>query len=201
MSDITIDWGYARCSTREQDTDGYSIEYQTEKLIAAGISPDNIVSEVASGGSIDRPMLDDLLGKVRSGDTITVQKLDRFGRTTAGVLLLVDDLTKKGVGFRSLAESFDTTTAFGKASLGMLAVFAEFERNMIRERTMAGLEVAREKGRKGGRPRMDEATVKQALTLYQSPDYSVREICKLCKITAPTLYRYVDEAGLPRRST
>jgi DNA invertase Pin-like site-specific DNA recombinase len=138
--------GYARVSTADQNT-----AMQTDALKAAKC--EKIFVENGSGGDRKRPMLAKCLSFIREGDTLVVWKLDRLARSTAHLYEIMELCTEKKVMFRSLNDSIDTSTAAGKCMFGMLCVFAEFERNIIRERTMAGLAAARARGRKGGRPR------------------------------------------------
>src|ERR1700677_1931339 len=136
--------GYARVSTQDQDTAA-----QVAALKAAGC--EEIYKEKASGGRWDRPKLQELLSHLRKGDVVVVWKLDRLSRSLRDVLTLMERLGEAGAGFRSLTEAIDTTTPAGRMMMQMVGAFAEFERAMLRERTKAGLDAAREEGRVGGR--------------------------------------------------
>jgi len=178
--------GYARVSTQDQN-----LELQLDALNSAGC--EKVYQDKASGAKTDRPGLDDLLAFIRDGDTLVVWRLDRLGRTLRHLIETVADLEERGIGFRSLQESIDTTTSSGKLIFHVFSALAEFERTLIRERTQAGLTAARARGRKGGRPRkLDSAQVKLLYQLYDERERTVREICRLLKISKPTLYDYLD---------
>jgi len=180
-------FGYARVSTRDQN-----LEAQLDALDAAGC--DKIVTEKAGGnGSKERPELDRLVENLREGDTLVVYKLDRLGRSTFKLLGLTEELQQRGVEFVSLKDQIDTGSAIGKAMFRMLAVLAEMERELIVERTQAGLQAARKRGRIGGRPRVDKKRVDRALKLYESKEYSVAEITELTGVSKATLYRRLKE--------
>jgi len=180
-------FGYARVSTKDQN-----LETQLDALATAGC--DKIITEKVSGnGSKERPELDRLVENLREGDVLVVYKLDRLGRSTFKLLGLTEDLQHRGVEFVSLKDQIDTTSAIGKAMFRMLAVLAEMEREMIVERTQAGLKAARKRGRVGGRPRVDHKAVERALRLYESKDYSVSEITELTGVSKATLYRRLKE--------
>ncbi len=148
--------GYARVSTGEQDTAA-----QSAALKAAGC--ELIFREKASGGRWDRPQLHKLLGQLRKGDVLVVWKLDRLSRSLRDVLTLMERVQQKKAGFRSLTEAVDTTTRAGRMMMQMVGAFAEFERAMLKERTLAGLEVARKEGRIGGRPPKLKAQQRQEI--------------------------------------
>lgn len=140
-------WGYARVSTADQD-----VTAQANALSAAGVGADNLVIEYASGARADRPVLTTLLEQLTAGDVLTVWKLDRLGRSLTHLVQTVDALGRRGIQFRSLTEGMDTTTATGRLTFHIVGAMAEFERELIRERTKAGLEAAKGKGAKLGRP-------------------------------------------------
>ena len=129
---------------------------------------------------------------VRPGDTLTVWRLDRLGRSLNDLIHLVGRLDERGVALRSLHESIDTTSSSGKLIFHIFGALAEFERNLIRERTRAGLQAARARGRKGGRPKALDASKRAlAVRLYRERKHTIREICTLMRISKPTLYSYV----------
>jgi DNA invertase Pin-like site-specific DNA recombinase len=178
--------GYARVSTQDQN-----LELQLDALRAAGCGM--VYQDKASGAKTDRPGLDEAFSHLRAGDTLVVWRLDRLGRTLRHLIETVTDLEEKGIGFRSLQESIDTTTSSGKLIFHVFSALAEFERNLTRERTQAGLTAARARGRKGGRPRkLDSAHVALLYQLYDERERTVMEICRLLKISKPTLYDYLD---------
>src|SRR4051794_25367946 len=148
--------GYARCSTECQ-----KLDLQTDALAKAGC--EKVFTDIASGAKDDRAGLAEALAFARSGDTLVVWKLDRLGRSLPHLIATVKDLAPRGVGFRSVQESIDTTTPAGKLFFHVMGALAEFERDLIRERTQAGLQSARARGKLGGRPSVvDEKKIRQA---------------------------------------
>jgi len=175
--------GYARISTPEQ-----SMDLQRDALKGAGCL--EIFEDVGSGARSDRPGLEHLLKYARPGDTIVVWRLDRLGRSLRNLVELIAQLQAREVGFRSLQESIDTSTASGKLFLHIFAALAEFERELLRERTRAGLKAASDRGRKGGRPRlMDSGKIQLAKALRKEKNISVEEICRTLGVSKGTLYR------------
>jgi DNA invertase Pin-like site-specific DNA recombinase len=185
--------GYARVSTKDQ-----SFDLQTDALKKAKC--EEIFSEVASGSKTARPVLDDLLSRLRSGDVLVIWKLDRLGRSLKHLVTLTNELLERRIGLVSLNDPIDTTTAQGRLVFNIFASLAEFERDLIRERTQAGLEAARARGRTGGRPsglsKQAEATAMAAETLYQEGELNVQEICDQLSISKPTLYAYLRHRGI-----
>ncbi len=187
--------GYARVSTTEQNLD-----LQTDALQAAGCA--RLFTDTASGAKVDRPGLTTALAECRSGDTLVVWKLDRMGRSLPHLVETVRDLGDRRVGFKSLQENIDTMTSGGRLIFHIFASLAEFERDLIRERTNAGLSAARARGRKGGRPKgVDQKKQKAALALKQDPRHSVREICEIVGVSRNTYYKYTraDDTPPPQR--
>ena len=177
--------GYARISTTDQDP-----ALQLDALEAVGCI--KVFSDTASGVLDRRPELDRMLDQLRDGDTVVVWRLDRLGRSLKHLITLVEDLETKGVGFRSLTEAIDTTTAGGKLVFQIFGAMAEFERSIIKERTMAGLEAARARGRKGGRPTvMTPEKIKMARDLYDSKQYTVESIANELGVSRKTVYRHL----------
>jgi len=175
--------GYARVSTEDQ-----SAELQIDALSAAGC--ERVFTDKASGSLASRPQLDRMLDHLREGDVVVVWRLDRLGRSLKNLIALVEDLAERGVGFRSLSESIDTTTANGRLFFSVMGALAEFERDLIRERTMAGLAAARARGRVGGRPpKMTPDKVKVAREMYASREYTVEAIAKTVGVSRKTIYR------------
>jgi DNA invertase Pin-like site-specific DNA recombinase len=176
--------GYARISTQ-----GQSLDLQRDALTAAGC--EKIFEDVASGAKDARQGLAEAIAYARDGDTLVVWKLDRLGRSLKHLIETVNQLQAKGIGFASVQESIDTTTSGGKLIFHVFGALAEFERELIRERTQAGLKAARVRGKKGGRPRsLTPEQVELARALMNNPDVSIASICQTLKISAPTLYRY-----------
>ncbi|PWW02501.1 DNA invertase Pin-like site-specific DNA recombinase [Paenibacillus cellulosilyticus] len=174
--------GYSRVSTLDQ-----SLDLQIDALNKEGCI--KIYQEKASGKNDDREELAKALDYLREGDALVVYKLDRLARSTKKLIELSELLEQRGIELISIRDNIDTTSAVGKAMFRMLAVIAELERDIISERTMAGLEAARARGRKGGRPAADVKKVAQAIKLYESRQYTLKEITELTGISRPTLYR------------
>lgn len=180
--------GYSRVSTTDQ-----SLDLQNDDLKKAGC--EKIFSDIASGAKSERDGLGEALNFARKGDTIVVWKLDRLGRSLRHLIETVQVLQKRGIGFRSLREQIDTTSAGGKLIFHVFGALAEFERELIRERTKAGLESARARGRVGGRPPiMTVQKIKMAEALYREKSSTPAEICKALGISKATLYRHLKEA-------
>jgi DNA invertase Pin-like site-specific DNA recombinase len=176
--------GYARVSTQEQ-----TLNLQRDALEKAGCT--KIFTDTASGAKTERIGLDEALNYVRKGDTLVVWRLDRLGRSLPHLITTMTDLEERGIGFKSLTENIDTTTSGGKLIFHIFGALAEFERNLIRERTEAGLTAARARGRKGGRPKA--LTGKQrsiAQDLYEKR-HPIVEILQTLQVSRSTLYRYI----------
>jgi DNA invertase Pin-like site-specific DNA recombinase len=177
--------GYARVSTQDQDC-----ALQIEALKKAGCDP--IYTETASGAKTDRPALLEALQYAREGDVIVVWKMDRLARSLKQLIATVEDLDQRGIGLKSLTEEIDTSTAGGKLVFHIFGALAEFERSLIRERTMAGLAYARTQGRTGGRPStITPEVLAEAEDLLRNPKRSVREVAKRLGVSRATLYRHL----------
>ncbi|RMR14608.1 Resolvase domain-containing protein [Pseudomonas amygdali pv. ulmi] len=185
--------GYARVSTRDQNLD-----LQLDALNRAGC--ERIYQDVASGSKTARPALDELLGQVRAGDVLVIWKLDRMGRSLKHLVELVGNLIERKVGLLSLNDPIDTTSAQGRLVFNLFASLAEFERELIRERTQAGLSAARARGRMGGRPKgltpRAQATAMVAETLYRERKLSVAAIAQKLHVSKSTLYSYLRHRGV-----
>lgn len=188
--------GYMRVSKADGSQ---TTNLQRDALLDAGIEPDRIYEDHASGKRDDRPGLEACLKALREGDTLTTWKLDRIGRDLRHLVNTVHDLTKRGVGLKVLTgqgANIDTTTANGRLVFGIFAALAEFERELIIERTKAGLASARARGRSGGRkPKMTAAKLRLAQAAMGKPETKVSELCSELGITRQTLYRHVDPKG------
>lgn len=175
--------GYARVSTDDQNLD-----LQRDALKAAGC--ERFFEDKASGAKADRPGLADALKFARQGDVLVVWRLDRLGRSLPELVRLVGDLDGKGIGFESLTEKIDATTAAGRLIFHVFAALAEFERNLVRERTYAGLAAARARGRKGGRR---ELLPEKQAAIRSMSDRSPTEVCKALGISRSTFYKYATQ--------
>jgi DNA invertase Pin-like site-specific DNA recombinase len=185
--------GYARVSTQDQ-----TLDLQTDALTRAGC--EKIFTDTTSGAKAERPGLQDAMNHLRAGDTLVVWRLDRLGRTLKHLIATVSDLSEQGIGFKSLQENMDTTTSGGKLIFHIFGALAEFEREVIRERTNAGLQAARARGRLGGRPTIESRDPKKvalARKLYADRNTPVQEICDQLHIGRSTLYRYVSDERTP----
>src|SRR4051794_20833287 len=176
--------GYARISTGEQ-----TLDLQLDALTTAGCG--KVYQETAGGAKADRPVLEDVLSYLRGGDTLVVWRLDRLGRSLQHLIEVVALLAERGIGFKSLTEQIDTTTPGGKLIFHIFGSLAEFERDLIRERTQAGLAAARAWGRLGGRPKKlaDAKQLDLARTLYAGGQTDIATICQTLGISRATLYR------------
>jgi DNA invertase Pin-like site-specific DNA recombinase len=188
--------GYARVSKADGSQ---SLDLQRDALAVAGVQPDRIYEDQASGARDDRPGLDACLRALREGDVLIVWKLDRLGRTLSHLVNTARDLSDRGIGLRVLTgqgAEIDTTTSAGRMIFGIFATLAEFERDLIRERTMAGLDAARARGRKGGRKfALTKAQVRLAQAAMANRDTSVAALAAELGVKSVTLYRYVDANG------
>ncbi|HEX6011465.1 MAG TPA: recombinase family protein [Geminicoccaceae bacterium] len=180
--------GYARVSTQDQ-----TLDLQKDALEKAGCK--KLFTDTASGAKAERKGLEEALAYVREGDTLVVWRLDRLGRSLNHLIETVADLNDRKIGFKSLTESIDTTTSGGKLVFHIFGALAEFERDIIRERTQAGLQAARARGRLGGRRRAKALDtpkkVAMAQALYADKSHTVGDICKTLNVSRATLYRYV----------
>lgn len=185
--------GYARVSTKDQNLD-----MQLDALKKYGCEKNH--QETISGASSKRPILENLLNDIRSGDVLVIWKLDRLGRNLKNPINIVNDLSDRKIGLISLNDPIDTTTPQGKLTFNIFASLAEFERDIIKERTNAGLLAAKARGRIGGRPKGLSATAKSksyaAETLYKENKYSIADICKQLDISKGTLYSYLKHRGV-----
>ena len=188
--------GYARVSKADGSQ---SLDLQIDALKNADVQPKQIYSDQASGKKDERPGLDACLKALRDSDILVVWKLDRLGRSLHHLVKIVSDFSERGIGLKVLTgqgAQIDTTTAAGRLSFGIFAALAEFESELIRERTMAGLAAARARGRKGGRKfALTKAQVRLAQAAMSNRDTSVADLCNELGVKPVTLYRYVDPNG------
>lgn len=188
--------GYMRVSKNDGSQ---TLDLQKDALIAAGIQEDRLYQDLVSGKKEARPGLQACLKALQPGNTLVVWKLDRLGRDLKHLVTIIDELRKRDIGFRVLTgqgAQIDTTTPNGRLVFGLFAILAEFERELIAERTRAGLAAARARGRLGGRPRkMDVATLRMAMAAMSDPKAIASEVAKKLNITTATLYSYVNSDG------
>lgn len=186
-------YGYARVSTKDQNLD-----LQIDALKKAGCQ--KIFKEVVSGAKTNRPQLDELLSILKKDDVIVIWKLDRMGRSLHHLIKIVNELNEKGISITSLQDPIDTTTAQGRLMFNMFASLAEFEKDLIYERTMAGLSSARARGRMGGRPKglskaaQEKACVAEAL--YKQGELSTDQIAKQLRVSRTTMYKYLKSRNV-----
>lgn len=181
--------GYARVSTTDQ-----TAHLQLDALKKAGCT--KLFTDTASGASQERPGLAKALEQLRDGDVLVVWRLDRLGRSLRHLIDTVTDLHSRGVGFQSLTEHIDTTTSGGKLFFHFFGALAEFERDIIRERTQAGLQAARARGKRGGRRfTLSQKQVTQLRKLAADKNNSIAELCRLFHISRSTLWRYITKRG------
>jgi DNA invertase Pin-like site-specific DNA recombinase len=180
--------GYARVSTADQNLD-----LQRDALKKAGCK--RVFTDQVSGARADRPGLADALSHAREGDALAVWRLDRLGRSLPNLIEVVAELERRGVGFKSLTESIDTTTTGGRLVFHIFAALSEFEKNVIRDRTIAGLQAARKRGRVGGRPRsMSDEKLRAAKRLLRDGT-PPKDVAKVIGVSVPTLYRWLPATG------
>ena len=188
--------GYARVSKSDNSQ---VLDLQIDALTNAGVKEENIYSDKISGSKDERPGLENCLKALREEDILVVYKLDRLGRNLKHLIQTVEDLTKRKIGFKVLSGqgvNIDTTTPAGKMIFSIFGALAEFEKELIRERTIAGITAARARGRMGGRKfNLTKAQVRLAEASMKNRDTSVTELCKELKITRATLYKYISPTG------
>ena len=191
--------GYVRVSKADGSQ---TLEPQRDALLAAGVDPGRIYEDLASGRHDARPGLTACLKALQPGNTLAIWKLDRLGRDLRHLVITAEDLRSRGIGLKVLTGAgaqIDTTTANGRLAFGIFAAFAEFERELITERTRAGLAAARARGRLGGRPRkMDRSTLQMAMAAMSDRKAVAAEVAKRLGITTTTLYHYINGDGTPK---
>lgn len=180
--------GYARVSTNEQNLD-----LQRDALRKAGVSSKNLYTDKITGTKAERPGLAAALSHLREGDTLVVWRLDRLGRSLKHLIETVTTLKQQHIAFQSITENINTSSATGQLVFHLFGALAEFERNLIKERTIAGLSAARARGRTGGRPRLNTSSskVSMAKKLYADQTNTISDICRTLHISRATLYRYL----------
>lgn len=178
--------GYARVSTDDQNLD---LQHDALKNVGC----EKFYDDLMTGSKMSRPGLEAAIDFARQGDIIVVWRLDRLSRSLKDLIEIVAILDEKRIGLKSLHESIDTSSSSGKLIFHIFGALAEFERNLIRERTHAGLQAARARGRKGGRPKkLSDDKAKIALKLYRERQHSIQQICNIVDVSKPTLYKYIN---------
>lgn len=183
-------FGYARVSTQDQ-----SLDRQIDALIKYGVqdTEDTLFKEKMTGTKTNRPELDKVRLKARQGDIVVVESLSRLGRSTKDLLNLLDEFENKGIQLVSLKENIDTSTPTGKLLTTVLSAISQFERDLTVQRTKEGLQAARARGRKGGRPTTDKKIIDKAIKLYQAQTHSIKEITAITGLSQATLYRELNK--------
>eukprot|EP00825_Cyclidium_porcatum_P041090 TRINITY_DN5323_c0_g1_i4.p2 TRINITY_DN5323_c0_g1~~TRINITY_DN5323_c0_g1_i4.p2 ORF type:complete len:197 (+),score=24.30 TRINITY_DN5323_c0_g1_i4:155-745(+) len=184
MKNMTL--GYARVSTDVQNLDR-----QIDALNKYGV--DILFNEKMSGTKRERPELNKLIERMSAGDTVVIESLSRLGRSTKDLIELIELFNGKGINLVSLKESIDTSTSTGKLLFTLMSALAQFERDLISERTVEGLKAARARGRMGGRPKKNDDQVKKAVKMYNTKQYSLKEIEEMTGIKKSTLYRRMEK--------
>ena len=184
-------YGYARVSTHDQH-----FEIQDDALISAGVPKENIFRDNITGAHLDRPQLKKLIRKLKEGDKIVVWKLDRLGRSLSDLISLVDDFREKGIQFESVTDGINTDTPGGRLIFHVLGAIAEFERDLIRERITAGMDNARKKGVKFGRPNAITPEKQRAIADLLAAGTELQDIAKTVGISRPTLWRFLKKHSL-----
>lgn len=184
MKSMTL--GYARVSTDEQNLDR-----QIDALNKYGV--DVLFNEKMSGTKRERPELNKLIERISAGDTVVIESLSRLGRSTKDLIELMELFKDKGVNLVSLKESIDTSSSTGKLLFTLMSALAQFERDLISERTVEGLKAARARGRMGGRPKINDDQIKKAVKMYNTKQYSLKEIEEMTGVKKSTLYRRIDD--------
>lgn len=175
-------FGYARVSTEQQ-----CLDRQLDMLEKYGV--DKIYNEKMTGTKRNRPELEKLMERLTEGDTVVVESLSRLGRSTKDLIWLMETFNSKGVNLVSLKESIDTTSSTGKLLFTLMSALAQFERDVLADRTREGLAAAKARGRKGGRPPANSESVKRAVKLYRTGEYTAKEIYELTGVRKTTLYK------------
>lgn len=186
-------FGYARVSSK-----GQHLDRQIKALTEYGVDPNNIFTDKITGAKASRPALDDMISRLRENDSVVIVSLDRLGRSTKDLFDLMDKFHSMKVNVVSIKDNLNTEGAYGELIFGIMAVIAQFQRNLIKENQKEGIEIAKEQGRMKGRPHTPEEKINRAISLYMSKQMSVREIASVCGISVSTLYNELKRRGLSR---
>lgn len=188
-------WGYQRVSTS-----GQRLSPQTDELLNQGIAPENIYTDKDSGGKVHRKGLDELLSKVQPGDKVVVMSFDRLARSVSQLLSISEDFQSRGIELVSVKEQIDTTSPCGKLFFTITAAFAQFEKDMNNERTKQGLQAAKKRGAKLGRPRVNQESLNEAVRLYKDGNMTMRQISNATGISPSPIYRELKRINVTREA-
>jgi DNA invertase Pin-like site-specific DNA recombinase len=186
-------YGYQRVSTA-----GQKLSRQTDELLNQGIAPENIYTDKDSGGKVHRNGLDELLSKVQPGDKVVVMSFDRLARSVSQLLSISEDFQSRGIELVSVKEQIDTTSPCGKLFFTITAAFAQFEKDMNNERTKQGLEAAKKRGAKLGRPKANQESLNEAVRLYKEGNMTMRQISNATGISPSPIYRELKRLGITK---
>lgn len=186
-------YGYQRVSTA-----GQKLSRQTDELLSQGIAPENIYTDKDSGGKVHRDGLDELLSKVHPGDKVVVMSFDRLARSVSQLLSISEDFQSRGIELVSVKEQIDTTSPCGKLFFTITAAFAQFEKDMNNERTKQGLQAAKKRGAKLGRPRANQESLNEAVRLYKEGNMTMRQISNATGISPSPIYRELKRLGITK---
>mgnify|MGYP002551076209 CR=1 FL=1 len=186
-------YGYQRVSTA-----GQKLSRQTDELLSQGIAPENIYTDKDSGGKVHRDGLDELLSKVQPGDKVVVMSFDRLARSVSQLLSISEDFQSRGIELVSVKEQIDTTSPCGKLFFTITAAFAQFEKDMNNERTKQGLQAAKKRGAKLGRPRANQESLNEAVRLYKEGNMTMRQISNATGISPSPIYRELKRLGITK---
>lgn len=187
-------WGYQRVSTS-----GQRLSRQTDELLNQGIAPENIFTDKDSGGKVHRKGLDELLSIVKPGDKVVVMSFDRLARSVSQLLSISEDFQKRDIELVSVKEQIDTTSPCGKLFFTITAAFAQFEKDMNNERTKQGLEAAKKRGTKLGRPKANQERLNEAVMLYQYSSMTMKQISNAVGISPSPIYRELKRLSITKR--
>lgn len=186
-------YGYQRVSR-----DSQRLSRQTDELLSQGVAPENIYTDKDTGGKVHRKGLDELLSKVQPGDKVMVMSFDRLARSVSQLLSISEDFQKRGIELVSVKEQIDTSTPCGKLFFTITAAFAQFEKDMNNERTKQGLEAAKKRGAKLGRPKANQERLNEAVTLYQYSSMTMKQISNAVGISPSPIYRELKRLGITK---
>ena len=178
--------------------DSQRLSRQTDELLSQGVAPENIYTDKDTGGKVHRKGLDELLSKVQPGDKVVVMSFDRLARSVSQLLSISEDFQRRGIELVSVKEQIDTSTPCGKLFFTITAAFAQFEKDMNNERTKQGLQAAKKRGAKLGRPRANQESLNEAVRLYEEGNMTMRQISNATGISPSPIYRELKRLGITK---